>query len=358
MENRDILQELDKLKKDIGRIRDYLENAILIVDRDPASSVNNVGKAVERILKEIYTIETNEQAKSNSTIYDMLSLIPNNAIRKDIKFEIEYIQRYRNLTAHDNEADITAEVAEKCINSFSFIFKWYKNKYDVNHDIVNKNKSGGETEEEETQTGKNTSKTSKKLFLDAPARVRMEVEKGFIELGKEAFGDSNFDLIKWFPAITVGIMFILPGGLFGPIGLGLASVIGFVGYLSLDKLMGNEFFAEYINKPKHALSLISQGEYEKAIIVYDKMFEHAQKAKAHIDKLDKIPGKIKKIIIDQIGKELSAKDFYVYESAVLYAQGLLHEAQGNIRQAKEKYSKAGISYSGNNLALDRIEYLS
>ena len=84
----------------------------------------------------------------------------------------------------------------------------------------------------------------------------------------------------------------------------------------------------------------------------------AKKAKQYINKLDTMPPSLKRFILNQIGKDITAKDFYVYESAVLYAQGLLYEALKKYSLAKQKYSQAGLVYSGNMLALDRIEFLS
>lgn len=120
MEPQEINQKLNNLQEEITKIRNYLDNAVLIIDSDPASSVTNVGKAVERILKIVYKFETNKN-EENQTIEWYLQKIQKNhpnTIGKEIKADIDYLQRYRNMTAHDNDVPITNDVAQKCINTF------------------------------------------------------------------------------------------------------------------------------------------------------------------------------------------------------------------------------------------------
>lgn len=173
--------------------------------------------------------------------------------------------------------------------------------------------------------------------VDTESKLRKSIECSYQNVGKEAFGDANFDIAKWIPAITAGTLFLLPGTLFGPIGLALVGIFGVTGFFVMDKLMENEFAAKYINKPKWALQSINEGESEKAIEIYDEILESYGKARKNFNQINKIPKVIKKLIFNQIGREVSAKDFEVYESVTYYAQGLLYESRGEMDKAEDKY---------------------
>ena len=195
---------------------------------------------------------------------------------------------------------------------------------------------------------------STRFFIDNPSRVKKTIEESFDELGEKAYGDANFSFLKWAPLILAAIAWILPGFLFGPIGIALGFIIGYGGYLTLDKLMENPVLAKYLNKPKWALELIEQGDYKEAIKEYDNMIKNIRKIREHIDKLENIPKNFKKLILEQVGHELSAKDFDIFESLIRYAQGVLNEALNEKQEAKNQYKISFQKYNGNTLALERI----
>ena len=136
--------KLSKLEKDLNKILQHFEKALMYEENDPETSLNYGRKTVEAILKHIYTNEEFDKESKPASILSFEEIFKNNQMKKviprTIQNAISTVQGYGNLGSHDQEEQEYDMMNDKlyartCNSAIKNILKWELEIYLANSKI-------------------------------------------------------------------------------------------------------------------------------------------------------------------------------------------------------------------------------
>ncbi len=136
----DIIKRITLIKIDYLNIKeDYLSKSIYFMEKYPETMAGELGKAVERILKNVlYKEDLIKNKDSDLTINQLIEKAnKNHILNKKIRNDIDIVKRYRNDTVHDNKPlddqskhyKVDKDDVENSFGAFFKIYDWYLDNY-------------------------------------------------------------------------------------------------------------------------------------------------------------------------------------------------------------------------------------
>jgi formylglycine-generating enzyme required for sulfatase activity len=126
---RNLGQSLDRIERELQRIRSLYDRTLDYKDNDPETSLMHARKAAEAICRQLF-IKSIGPNPGNLTLEGLLEkLHAAGTLPRSIAVPLRTIQGYGNFAAHDQEADdtvvITPAYIQPCLQALAVVVDWY-----------------------------------------------------------------------------------------------------------------------------------------------------------------------------------------------------------------------------------------